>query len=82
MDLVWDMLAPLVILAIMSRRPTRRDIYKTHTAQQLKISPPTLFQVYSCSHEFPGTESNTVEVIYKGTIKGEKVIKVLMDLMV
>lgn len=51
-------------------------------AQQLKISPSTLFQDYSCSHEFPGTEINTVEVVRKGTVKGEKVIKFLMDLMV
>jgi len=31
-------------------------------AQQLKISPSTLFQVYSCSHKFPGTESSAVRL--------------------
>lgn len=40
-------------------------------AQQLKISPSTLFQVYSCSLEFPGTESNTAEVVHKGIVKGD-----------
>ena len=73
---------PHVILANISRRPTKRDIYKMCMAQQLKISSSTLFHVYSCSHEFPGAERNIAEVAHKGTIKGEKVIKVLMDLMV
>lgn len=51
-------------------------------AQQLKIFLPTLFQVYSCSHKFPGTKSYGAEAVHKGTVKGEKVIKVLMALMV
>lgn len=51
-------------------------------AQQLKISLPTLLQVYSCSHKFPGTKSYRDEAVYRDSVKGEKVIQVLMALMV
>lgn len=50
--------------------------------QQLKMPLPILFQVYSCSHKFHGTKSYRAEAVQKGTVKGEKVIKVLMALMV
>lgn len=51
-------------------------------AQQLKISLTILFQVYSCSHKFHATKSYRAKAVHKGIVKGEKVIKVLMALMV